>query len=120
MDVSCLSQHLCYPREGHLDDVYLIFRYLQKDLGKNPGRMAYKPMYKPTYEKVFEGVGRDLDEWKYFYPNAQEMMPRHMPETLGKYVVIKAYVDSNHAENMANRRSHYGIIIYVNNIHIIW
>ena len=48
------------------------------------------------------------------------MIPRHMPEALGKYVVIKAYVDANHAGNMANRRSHYGIIIYVHNAPIIW
>ena len=39
---------------------------------------------------------------------------------LGKYVVIKAYVNANHTGNMANRRSHYGIIIYVNNEPIIW
>ena len=32
----------------------------------------------------------------------------------------KAYVDANHAGNMANRRSHSGIIIYVNNAHIVW
>ena len=43
-----------------------------------------------------------------------------MPEALGKYVVIKAYVDANHAGNIANRRSHSGIIIYVNNAPIIW
>ena len=34
--------------------------------------------------------------------------------------MIKAYVDSNHAGNMANSRSHFGIIIYVNNAPIIW
>ena len=119
-EVSCLSQHLCYPREGHFDTVYRIIRYLQKDLSKNPGRMAYEPIYKPTYENVFEVVGRDLDEWKDFYPDAQEMIPRHMSEELGKYVVIKAYVDANHAVNMENRRSHSGIIIYINNSPIIW
>ena len=43
-----------------------------------------------------------------------------MPEALGKYLVIKAYVDFNHAVNMANRSSHSGIIIYVNNAPIIW
>ena len=48
------------------------------------------------------------------------MISSHMPEALGKYVVIKYYVDANHAENMANRRSHSGIIIYVNNVPIIW
>ena len=46
-------------------------------------------------------------------------MPRHMPDVLGKYVVIKFYVDANHTGNMANRRLHYGIIIYVNNTPII-
>ena len=47
-------------------------------------------------------------------------MPRHMLEALGKYVVIKAYVDTNHAVNMEYRRSHSGIIIYVINAPIIW
>ena len=88
--VSCLSQNFCYPREGHLDDVYRIFRYLYKNLGKNPGRMAYYPMYEPTYDHVFEVVGRDLYAWKYLYPDAQEIIPRHIPEALGKYFVIKA------------------------------
>ena len=82
--------------------------------------MAYNPMYEPTDNNVFEFFGRDLDEWKYFYPDSQEIMPRHMSEALGKYVVIKSYVDANHAGNMANRRSYYGIIIYGNNAPIIW
>ena len=47
------------------------------------------------------------------------MMPSHMPDVLGNYVVIKAYVDANHAGKMENRRSHSGIIIYVNNAPII-
>ena len=81
--------------------------------------MAYAPMYEPTDENLFEVVGRYLDEWKYFYPNAQEIIPRNMTEALGKYVVIKADVDANNAGNMANRRSHSGIIIYVNNASII-
>ena len=82
-------------------------------MGKNPGRMAYDPMYKPTDENIYEVVGRYLYEWKYFDPDDQEMMPRYMPEALGKYVVIKYDVDANHAVNMSNRMSHYGIIIYV-------
>ena len=60
-EVSCLSQHLCSPRKGHLDAVYRIFRYLQKNSGKNPGRMEYDSLYEPTYENVFEVVRRDLD-----------------------------------------------------------
>ena len=91
----CLYQHLCYPREGQLDAVYRIFRYLQNNLGNKPGRMAYEPMYKPTYENAFEVFGTDLYEWKNFYSDAQEMMPRNMIEALGKYVVIKSYVNAN-------------------------
>ena len=59
-------------------------------------------MYEPKDENVFEVAGRDLYEWKYFYPDAQEMIPRNMTEALGKYVVIKAYVDSNTAVNKGN------------------
>ena len=91
-EVSYLSQHLCSPREGHLDDVYRIFSYLQNKLGKNLGKIAYDPVYEPTDETVFEVVGRDLAEWKDFYPASQEIMPRHMKEALGKYVLIKACV----------------------------
>ena len=91
---------MCYPREINLDSVDHIFIYLQKNLGKNPGGVACYPMYEPIYENIFEVFGRDLDEWKYLYPNAQEMMPRHVPEALGKYAVTKVYVDTNHSGNM--------------------
>ena len=77
-------------------------------------------MYEPTDDNVFEVVGRDLDEWKYFDPDAQKMMPINIPQSLGYYVVIKADVDANYVENMATRRSHSGIIIHVNNATIIW
>ena len=73
-----LSQHLCYPIEGHLDAVYRIFEYLPKNLGKKPGRMAYDPMYEPTDYNVFDVVGRYSYEWKIFYPDAQEIIPRHI------------------------------------------
>ena len=43
-----------------------------------------------------------------------------MPEALGTHVVIKYCVDANHAGNMANRRSHSSIIIYINTARIIW
>ena len=72
-------------------------------------------MYELTYENVFEVVGRDLDQWKEFYPDAQEMMSIQIFESLGKQVLIKYDVYANHAVNMANRRSHSGIISYFNN-----
>ena len=77
-------------------------------------------MYEPTNQSVFEVVGRYSDKWKYFYPDAQEMMPRHMPDALDKYFEIKGYVYVNHAGKTENRRSHSGIIIYINIAPIIW
>ena len=71
-EVSCLSQHLCSPREGHLNYVYKVFRYLQRNLSKNPGRIVFDPDYVHTYGKVFEGSTRELEDWKDFYPDAAE------------------------------------------------
>ena len=51
-EVSCLSQHLCSPSKGHLNDVYRIFRYPQKNLSKNPGMIAFDPYCVHTDEKV--------------------------------------------------------------------
>ena len=71
-------------------------------------------------KNLFEVAGRYLEEWKYFYPDAQKIIPGNILDALGKYVFIKDYVYSNHAGKMKNRRSHFGIIVYVNNAPIIW
>ena len=42
-------------------------------------------------------------------------MPRNILEPFGNPVLVRAWVDVNHAGNLANRRSHSGILIYVNN-----
>ena len=115
-----MSQYLCAPREGHLNAVYKIFRYIQKNLEKNPGRLIFDGFKEPQNEQVFELGAKSQDEWNDFYPDACEDMPRNMPDALGKSVLIRVYVDANHAGNLANRRSHSGIIIYVNNAPIMW
>jgi len=44
-----------------------------------------------------------------------------MPELLGNPVVIAAYVNANHASNLANSRSHTGVLVYVkNNVLVLW
>ena len=113
-EVSCLSQHLCEPRKGHLNAVYLIFRYLQKNIGKNLGRIVFDPLMEYDDENIFNGP-LDKEEWVDFYPNASEAMPRNTLEPFGNPVLVRAWVDVNHAGNLANRRSHSGILIYVNN-----
>ena len=43
-----------------------------------------------------------------------------MPKPRGRCVRIRTYVDADHAGNLATRRSHSGIFIYLNNALIIW
>ena len=68
-----------------------------------------------TYDNVFEAITRYLEYWKDFYPDTAEAYPKKKFETLGEPVTIRIYVDTNHAGNLANRRYHSGILMYVNN-----
>ena len=43
-----------------------------------------------------------------------------MPEPLGHPVNIYTFVDTNHAGNIVTRRSHTGILLYLQNSPIIW
>ncbi|GFH49008.1 pol protein [Chaetoceros tenuissimus] len=59
-------------------------------------------------------------DWAEFYPDAEEQLPRRMPTPHGAAVLTRAYVDANHAGNLANRHSHTGILIYINNSPVLW
>jgi hypothetical protein len=43
-----------------------------------------------------------------------------MPEPRGKAIKLACYVDADHAGNMMTRRSHSGILLYINNTPVIW
>ena len=68
-------------------------------------------------EDIFPNV-----DWSDFYKaeDVQEELPPKMPEPRGREVTISCFVDANHAGNVVTRRSHTGIIIYVQNAPIIW
>ena len=53
--------------------------------------------------------------WKYFYPDAEDAHLRQKLEPMGGPVTFWVYVDANHTGNLANSRSHSGILIYFNN-----
>lgn len=57
---------------------------------------------------------------KELYPDAEQAIPYDMPEPLGEPVFVTCFVDADHAGNRVTRRSHSGIIIYVNSTPIIW
>ena len=117
LEVSLMSQYQANPRVGHLDALYHMFAYLNNYKGqKGLGRLRYDPTMPPVDYSYFE-QNRD---WTDFYGHVEEELPPRMPEPLGNPVTIFAFVDANHAGNVVTRRSHTGIIIYVNNAPIIF
>ena len=54
------------------------------------------------------------------YPDAQEEFPPNAPKPRGKPVQINCFVDSDHAGDRITRRSHTGIILYLNTAPITW
>ena len=118
-EVSCLSQHLCNPRIGHLNAIYSIFNYIRSNIKDNPGRIVFDARQTDIHESAFDSASSTRDQWQDFYPDAEEALPHKMIKPLGRPVTIRTYVDANHAGNLANRRSHTGILIYINNSPII-
>ena len=59
-------------------------------------------------------------DWKDFYMDAHESIPPNAPEPRGKPVQLNVFVDANHARNRITRRSHTGILIYLNKAPIVW
>ncbi len=117
-EVSCLSQHLAEPRDGHLIAVYKIFKYLDVCLRKDKGRIVFNGKFKFIDDVIFDDV--DRAEWKDFYKDAHEEVPVKGLEPLGCPVRLNAHGDANHTGTLRTRRPHSKILIYMNQAPIIW
>jgi hypothetical protein len=113
-EVAVMSQYQANPREGHLEALYHIFAYMKAH--KDWGKIAYDSKDPNIDESVFNNNA----DWKDFYGDVEEELPAKMPTPRGNSVTISAFVDANHAGNIVTRRSHTGIIIFVQNAPIIW
>jgi hypothetical protein len=112
LSVALLAQYLTAPREGHLNQVYHCFAYLK---AHDRSKIVLDDSRPLVDESRF--VKQD---WTEFYRDAQEAIPPNAPEPRGNSVVISCFVDADHAGNRVTRRSHTGIIIFVNRAPIIW
>ena len=52
--------------------------------------------------------------WSSFYPEEVEPIPTNSPVERGNPVIMSCFVDADHARCNMNRRSHMGILIFVN------
>jgi hypothetical protein len=93
--------------------VYHIFVYLHKH---DKSSIAFDPS-----DPGFDPNDFIEQDWSEFYGDVQEELPPMMPEPLGFLVTsISVFVDANHAGNVVTRRSHTGIVIFLQNTPIIW
>ena len=113
-DIALLSQYQAAPRIGHLEALYHVFANLKKHA--DMGRVGFDPKTPPINEKIFQTNA----DWKDFYGDVEEELPAKMPEPRGHAVSMSAFVDANHAGNVVTRRSHTGIIIFLQNAPILW
>jgi hypothetical protein len=111
-EVSMLSSHNALPREGHLEAVLDIFAYLKKH---QSAALVFDDDLPIIDERRFKQV-----DWSDIYGNVEEALPPNMPAPLGNPIEMFCFVDSNHAGNLATRRSHTGIIIFINKAPILW
>jgi hypothetical protein len=112
--VSIMSTYLSCPRLGHLQEVLHIYSYLKThpsySLVLNPGDI--------TYAKGTKSMSKE--DWSDFYPDAKEEIPTNALKPRGLPVQITAFVDADHAGNLSTRRSHSGILIFVQNAPMLW
>lgn len=120
LEVSLLLQYLAAPRIGHLAQACNIIKYIGKfnnsniilDPTKLKGNWSGEPG--EVHPKILARAMTEL------YPDAEDELPPNAPEALGEFVILSMFVDTDHAGNRITRRSHTGIIIYVNSAPIIW
>ena len=75
----------------------------------------WRVVFDPALPEFDESHFRSNADWTEFYHDAVEEDPPGMPEPLGQRAVISAFVDADHAGHKVTRRSHMGVLIFVNN-----
>jgi hypothetical protein len=110
--VAMLSSYLVQPRVGHLDAVFRIFAYLK---AHDRSKIVFDASTPSIDTRRFT-----THSWQDFYRDAKEAIPPNMPEPRGRAAEIHCFVDADHAGDRVTRRSHTGILIFVNRAPIIW
>ena len=113
-EVSIMSQYQASPREGHLEQVLNIFGFLKG----NPKLTIHMDPTLPNIDyEVFNMVHDGFHE---HYRDAEEQIPTDAPKPRGRGVRQVCYVDASHAANKVTRKSHTGILIFLNGAPIQW
>jgi hypothetical protein len=90
-----------------------VFAYLK---AKHNSRLMFDPSYPPIHYEKFKA---DQD-WDPFNGKAQEAIPPNAPPPRDKPVILRLFVDSDHAGNLMSRRSRTGYVQMSNMPVINW
>jgi Reverse transcriptase (RNA-dependent DNA polymerase) len=112
LEVSLMSSYNARPRSGHLAAVLDIFAYLKR---YPMGGILLDPD-EPWYDRS----GFIDYDWTDIYGPVSEELPPKMPEPLGPALTMSCFVDADHAGNLVTRRSHTGIVIFLNRAPVVW
>jgi hypothetical protein len=94
-----------------------VFGYLRKF---PKGRILIDCGHFEQNEQERGKVQHMFDNWREFYPDAEEEFSPDQPKPLGAKAQISIYVDAVHAHDMVTRRSVTGIILFVNKTPVKW
>ena len=114
LEVSMLSSHLALPREGHLEQVFHIFAYLERN---HNSEMVFDPTDPVIDQSLFDRKDWTASE---FGLTLEEMLPTNMPTPRGMGFIMRAFVDADHAGDSITRRSRTGFLIYLNSAPVYW
>ena len=111
-EILMLASHLAMPREGHLEALLHVMAHVKNN---HNARMIFDPMYPEINYEDF----KDCD-WTDFYGDVKEPLPLNAPKPLGKLVVLRLYVNSDHAGDKLIRQSRTGFQVFMNSAPIMW
>ena len=116
-EVSILSSYLAVPRTGHLQQALHIVKYI--DIHSS-NEITFDPQEYILSGDMINDAIRKRSAMSSLYKDAEETIPTNAPKPRGKSIQINCFVDSDHAGDRVTRRSHTGILMYLNKAPIAW
>lgn len=116
-EVSILSGYLAMPRTGYLQQALYIVKYI--DIHSS-NELTFDPQEYFINSELRNEARRKRLAMSALYPDAEELLPTNAPDPREESVQINCFVYSDHAGDRITRRSHTGILIYINKAPISW
>ena len=110
---STMARYNMSPKEGHMTAFQWILGY-----SKKTSEFIQRLLINPKQPEHEEYECFNYDNWKEFYPDAEEEIPYDILPERGPKAKITIWVDEDHAHDQVTRRSVSGIVIMINRM--IW